>query len=542
MKTATATLRARAYIRVSHVGKGRQDTLLSDAMQLDEARRYCQFAGIHLDEEASKQYADLDVSGFKKKWRERPGLKEHYEAAKRGEFDILVFFKISRLARNVREALDMIDCFERLGVAFHFVAERIDSTSAQGRFLRNVLLASAEMQSEDASAFLKSACERRAREGRLQGGAVPAWIRRTDSGGYELIPEMAETIRRLVELRLQGLGYNRIARQLNLEGRTTVQGKDFTQGNTQRYLSPDWIATMRGTGFFRRGTAEPIELPDIFPPLLDEDTANRLLAVQKLYCEDYGTKPVGGLDWAVSKRRKRGRYSASSIHLLSSIIFCPHCGKRMVAASRTEAESGHRATPFRYVCPRYRTNTAVHPQGMGSVAANMVEDAVLRVIRQALVLPPAPAPARAEQKPDERGIEALQGKIDRLLTMHLDGKINTDDFTRMYDELLAKKARLQEQTSSDRPELHRQALTLATREDLSREELRQLVLLMVERVESPLVFEGQTVREESTGLRRFARVTLRFPRADGHQTFLAPLHRECFVGERRVYLETEITG
>ena len=40
MKTLeTKVLRARAYVRVSHVGKSRQRALLSDAMQLDEARR-----------------------------------------------------------------------------------------------------------------------------------------------------------------------------------------------------------------------------------------------------------------------------------------------------------------------------------------------------------------------------------------------------------------------------------------------------------------------------------------------------------------------
>ena len=172
-------VRARAYIRVSLVGKARKDNLLSDAMQLDAARKYAEYEGMNFDEEASLAHADLDVSGFRKPWRQRPGLLAHYEAAKRGEFDCLIFYKISRLARNVREALDMIEAFEKLGVSFHFVAEKIDSTSAQGRFLRNVLLSAAEMQSEDTSAFLKSACQQRAKEGRLQG-ATPAWIRKVE--------------------------------------------------------------------------------------------------------------------------------------------------------------------------------------------------------------------------------------------------------------------------------------------------------------------------------------------------------------------------
>ncbi|MBC8066330.1 MAG: recombinase family protein, partial [Chlorobia bacterium] len=194
---ARGVIRARAYIRVSHVGKARQGVLLSDSMQLDEARRYAEYMEFAFDEEASRRSADLDVSGFRKKWRERPGLMRLFEEAKHGEFDVLIFYKISRLARNVKEALDLIEAFEKLGVAFHFVAEKIDSTSAQGRFLRNVLLSAAEMQSEDASTFLKSTCERRAREGRLQGGALPAWIERGEGGTFQTIPTQVAAIRRM---------------------------------------------------------------------------------------------------------------------------------------------------------------------------------------------------------------------------------------------------------------------------------------------------------------------------------------------------------
>ncbi len=92
--TQTETLRARAYIRVSHVGKARQDSLVSDTMQLEEGKRYAEYLGFAFDEDASRKHADLDVSAFRKPWRERSGLQEHYRAAKRGELDVLIFYKI----------------------------------------------------------------------------------------------------------------------------------------------------------------------------------------------------------------------------------------------------------------------------------------------------------------------------------------------------------------------------------------------------------------------------------------------------------------
>ncbi len=539
MKTSTTkVLRARAYIRVSHVGKARQDSLLSDVMQLDESRRYAEYLGFAFDEDSSKTHSDIDVSGFRKPWRQRPGLMAHYQAAERGEFDVLIFYKISRLARNVKEALDMISAFESLGVAFHFVAEKVDSTSGHGRFVRNVLLSAAEMQSEDTSEFLRAACERRAREGRLQGGATPAWICRSASGELDLIPEQVEAIGRMVDLRLSGMGYVRIAQALNAEGYRTVNGQYWTHGMTYKYLQPTWIKTMLGAGFFGRGATEPIEIPHAYPPILTQDEADRLLTVQRLYSEDYGRKPVGGLDWMVSKRRKIGRYSASSIHLLSSIVYCPHCGARMVASSRSDIE--HRSTPFKYGCPHYMTRTELHRKGLNSVAAEALEDAVLRVLRGALAMPPRPIESKPRIARQAKSLDAIQTKIDRLVTMHLDGKLNDADFDRAYAELLDAREKQQEHDSVPRSaERQLRAQSLGSKSELSREELRQLVLLMIERVEAPITIAGHMVRSGSRHLRRFARIRLSFPRADDQIQFLAPIHTSQYQREREYWAELD---
>lgn len=527
MKTSTSTRRAVAYIRVSHVGN-RKDNLVSDKMQLVEAQRYAKYEGFDFDEVQSKACADLDVSGFRKPWRQRPGLMRLYEAARRREFDVLIFFKISRLARNVREALDMINAFEQEGVAFHFVAEKIDSSSAQGRFLRTVLLAAAEMQSEDIGAFIRSAGECRAKDGRLHGGAVPIWMRR-DGEEIQLIPDQVDAIRRIVELRMSGLGYVKIAKKLNGEGRRTANGRYWTHGMTYKYLQPSWIKTMTGTGFFGRDREAAIEIPGIFPRILSDEEAEALLALQLLYSQDYGRKPVSGLDWMISKGRKRGRYSASTVHLLSSLIFCPHCGGRMVASFRGQAEN--RATPFNYSCPHAVTRGEVHAGQTCSVAANGVEDAVLRVVRQALVMPPA-SNAKPKPQTEKRSIDKLQGKIDHLVNMHLDGRIEEDDFKRTYSDLIQQKEALQAQLQVSASSQQDFAMRIAEREEPTREELRQLILIMVDRIEAPITLLGHTVREDKSSLRRFARITLKFPTALGNQTFIAGIYRSNFTGER----------
>src|SRR5206468_4185097 len=120
------------------------------------------------------------------------------------------------------------------------------------------------------------------------------------------------------------------------------------------------------------------------------------------------------------------------------------------------------------------------------VSALSIEDAVLRVVRAVLVAPPE-APASGP-RPDQKRpqLEELQAKIDRLVTMHLDGKITTDDYNRIYPQLLAEREELQRRASTDTQGIQaQQVAVLAAKDELTRPELRQLVHLVVERVEAP---------------------------------------------------------
>ncbi len=535
MKIAAKTQKARVYIRVSHVGKAREDTLVSDTMQLQEAKRYAAFMGFAFDEESSRQFADLDVSGFKGSWRDRPGIQAHFEAARRGEFNVLIFFKISRLGRNVREALDMIDAFEKLGVSFYFVAEKIDSSHAQGRFLRNILLAAAEMQSEDSSAFLKAAFRRRAEEGKVHGGAPPLWIARKGEL-YELIPDQVAAMRRLVALRKEGLGYVHLARRLHEEGFRTANGKHFTPSMTYKYLRADFIETMRGTAFFQRGKEDELRIPNVYPAILTDEEAEEIVAIQKVYSEDFGRKRVSGLDWTTAKRIKHGRFSASSIHLLSSLVFCPYCNRRMVANMRNRANG---VVSYEYACPNRLVLRDTHPVGLKAIQTSILEDAVLRVVRGALQMPPEPLLAKPVTPNLDQRLQVLQAKIDRLVAMHLDGKLETADFTRLYQPLLEEReSLLRSQTQDTGNGRDARIDELMGKAEPTRQELRQLMLLMVERVEAPFVQDGLMVRPGHPKERKLAKVTLRFSQADGARRFIVPLHRADYSGDRVYWIDS----
>ena len=78
-----------------------------------------------------------------------------------------------------------------------------------------------------------------------------------------------------------------------------------------------------------------------------------------------------------------------------------------------------------------------------------------------------------------------------------------------------------------------QALKLAAGDEITRPQLRQLILLLVEKVESPVYVEDRFVREKAkTGLRRYARVTLKEPIGTGERVFLSAIYTSRYKGEK----------
>ncbi|MGC4042251.1 MAG: recombinase family protein [Armatimonas sp.] len=545
---------ARVAMRVSKVRGKDEDCQYSTKLQLDEGLNYCTSKRFSLDEVASLADADEDVSGFRKSWRERPGLMRHYEAAKRREFQHLVVYKLSRLGRNIKDSLDLIDAFEKEGVTIHAVKEKIDASDASGRFIRNVLLAAAEMQSEDTSQFIQGAILQRAKAGKVQHGAPPIWIMRNTEGIYETIPEQVAAIRRMVELRLAGTGYVKIARTLNEEGYRTINGKHFTDGMAHKYLSPSWIDTMQGTGFLNRhgesGTRKQPRIgrtviPNLFPAILTEEEATTLRVIQDRYSNLPKTSHIQGAgDWMTNRRkRKGGRYSATTQYLLSSIVYCACCGERLYSGTQSE---DYRASKHKYLCIRARTNGEAHVDGGVSISGWSLEDAVLRLVRQILQEPPPPRAKKPVGKlpfTDFKKVrEELTRRCDFLLDQHERQKISQEDFDRRYAQVQAERealdAREAEQTAPAARDTALKLLGEVSTTDttnngetqISREQLRQLILLTVKRVETPVVFEGRYVRGRGTGLRRYARVTLHFDTKDGHREFLVPIYQARFNG------------
>jgi site-specific DNA recombinase len=179
-------MRAAGYIRVSTDEQVREGYGL--AAQEQAARAYCQAQGWELVD----LYADAGRSG--KSLRGRQELARLLEDAQAGRFKRVIFWKLDRLARNLRDLLDICDRLDALGVGIVSVQEAIDTGTPAGRMIRNVLGSLAEFERDVITDRIKAGLAEKARQGELLG-PLPLGYQRDGSRTVILDPVTAPLIR-----------------------------------------------------------------------------------------------------------------------------------------------------------------------------------------------------------------------------------------------------------------------------------------------------------------------------------------------------------
>jgi DNA invertase Pin-like site-specific DNA recombinase len=123
--------RAALYTRVS-TGDQHPETQLYDLRELSSQRRF-QIVG---------EYSDM-ISGPKSK---RPGLDHLLADARRHRFDVVLVAAFDRVARNVRNFLEVLDELSHLDIEFVSLRENIDTGGPLGRAMVVIVGAIAELE------------------------------------------------------------------------------------------------------------------------------------------------------------------------------------------------------------------------------------------------------------------------------------------------------------------------------------------------------------------------------------------------------------
>jgi len=198
-------IKAVGYVRVSTEEQAREG--LSLDAQEEKIRAYCTAKGWRL----VRIYRD---EGFSGKDLNRPALQEMLRDLKADGIQAVVVAKLDRLTRSVRDLGYLIDdLFD--GVALASVEESLDTTTAGGRFVLNILGAVAQWERETISERTRNTLRFKREHGEWVG-RIPYGFKIGPDGRLMEDPERIRNIQRMKRLRRRGWSYREIAERFGL--------------------------------------------------------------------------------------------------------------------------------------------------------------------------------------------------------------------------------------------------------------------------------------------------------------------------------------
>ena len=293
-------------------------------------------------------YSD-DASGAK---IDRPGLHKALTAARAGQFDILLVYRVDRLTRRIRDLSYLVDELDKTNVAFRSATEPFDTATPAGRMMVQMLAVFAEFERAMIIDRVINGMERKAAKGRWTLGIAPY--------GYTIDPDDHVLVRHgdeaaiVVEIfRLytyRRVGTRVIANRLNQRGLRRRSGRPWSHKTVADVLVN---RVYLGEIHFR-----DIVVDHTHPKIIDAKTfelADKILTQR-------GENPAK-------------KAAAFSEYHLTGKIGCPLCGRRYLGTNATG-----RSRVYRYYTCATRSRYGVQHCPAPRIDADTLDGAILRTL------------------------------------------------------------------------------------------------------------------------------------------------------------------
>ena len=184
------------------------------------------------------ELVDIIVDGGESaKSLNRPGMERLLALVDSGAVEAVIVAKLDRLTRSVKDLCTLLERFERREVTLISVAESLDTGSAAGRLVLNIMTAVSQWEREAIGERTRDAMNHKRTNGERVGNIAFGY--RLSSDGVHVEPEPAEqaTIAAVAELRSNGMSLRRIAKDLNRRGMRTRKGSEWRLESVARVAS-----------------------------------------------------------------------------------------------------------------------------------------------------------------------------------------------------------------------------------------------------------------------------------------------------------------
>jgi DNA invertase Pin-like site-specific DNA recombinase len=262
------------------------------------------------------EYCDRAISG---KTDNRPGFQRLIKDSDKGQFDAVIMYTLDRFARNRYDSAIYKAKLKKNGVRVYYAKQPMPDTP-EGIILESVLEGYAEYYSENLSRNIKRGMKENAMQCRFNGSGKALGYTVGKDGKFEIDPMGARIVNEIFQLYADGTSINQIINYCNENGYKTSLGNSFNKNSLRTILNNE-----KYIGVYKYAD---VIIPDGMPVIIDKVLFDKVQATFK------------------HNSTARAKNKAKE-DLLTTKLFCGHCGSSMVGESGT-SKSGK--LHFYYKC------------------------------------------------------------------------------------------------------------------------------------------------------------------------------------------------
>jgi DNA invertase Pin-like site-specific DNA recombinase/predicted NAD-dependent protein-ADP-ribosyltransferase YbiA (DUF1768 family) len=367
----------------------------------------------------------LDESGSQKRSAWWPRLDQAVAAVEAGEYDVVLVWKFSRVARHRLRWAVAIDRVEEAGGRIESATEDVDTTTSTGRFTRGMLAELQAFEAERIGEVWESVHDARVRAGRPATGK-PKWGYAYDREQKLHVPDpvtgpvLADLYRRYVA----GESFYSLVHWLNARGHVTTTGRAWTIPTLRTVLDTGF-----GTGRFIRhgqlvdGVHEPVVDEDTWAAYLEQRRDRRTISPRTrgsrsalgglVRCGECEGPMSAGVYNGYPRLRCERRYRESLDACSTTYVSMTAVEQLLLVELAAQAERMREGTAAALAASARRATSVVEAERLGREVGR-VEEALARLVVERLSAEPGMAAvyARAEHE--------LQEKLAGLRPAHED--------------------------------------------------------------------------------------------------------------------------
>jgi site-specific DNA recombinase len=241
---------------------------------------------------------------------DRPGLRRALREAQADRYDLLLVYRVDRLARSTRGLAHILEELDQAGAVFRSATEPFDTATPAGRMMVQMLGVFAEFERATIIDRVIAGMERKAATGEWTVGTPPYGYQVQDGAlvvnerEAALVPVIFDMYGR------QRLGARAIANWLNEHGHRTKQGRPWSQPAVLTVLrNRAYIGQVFFRGRHHPGRHQPLIEAELFATV-EALTADRAADARKRHAAQSPDFLLGGL--IVCQRCQRGFVGTSA--------------------------------------------------------------------------------------------------------------------------------------------------------------------------------------------------------------------------------------